>query len=63
LQGLTLGNGSTDQLLVAPLLGIEWLATDHLRFSIMPRLEVLLGGKSTFGVVVPITVGWSWYLL
>lgn len=61
--GLTLGNGSTDQLLVAPFLGIEWLATDHLRFSIMPRLEVLLGGKSTFGVVVPITVGWSWYLL
>jgi hypothetical protein len=61
--GLTLGDGTADHVLLAPSLGLEWLATDHLSFSIMPRLELLLGTGSTVGVVVPLTVGWSWYLL
>jgi hypothetical protein len=59
--GLRLGESSTDQPLLAPFVGLEWLATDHLRFSVVPRLEVLLGRPSTLGVVVPFTAGWSWY--
>ncbi len=60
---LTLADGSSDALLLAPFAGLEWLATDHLRFSIVPRLEVLVGAASgsTVGVIVPFTVGWSWY--
>jgi hypothetical protein len=61
--GLALGDGRSDQALVAPLVGVEWLATDHLSFSLVPRFEFLVGAHSTFGVVVPLTIGWSWYLL
>jgi hypothetical protein len=61
--GLTLGDGRSDQLLLAPLVGVEWLVTDHLSFSLVPRFEFLAGAHSTFGVVVPLTIGWSWYLL
>jgi hypothetical protein len=60
---LSLADGGSDELLLAPFAGLEWLATDHLRFSIVPRLELLVGATSgsTLGVVVPLTVGWSWY--
>jgi hypothetical protein len=60
---LSLADGSSDALLLAPFAGLEWLATDHLRFSIVPRLEMLVGAASgsTLGVVVPFTVGWSLY--
>ena len=61
--GMKLGNASADQLLVAPFVGLEWQATDRLTFAVVPRLEILAGGASTLGVVVPLTVGWSWYLL
>jgi len=60
--GLTLGDGASNQLLVAPFAGIEWLASDHFRISVMPHLEFLVGGGSTVGLVVPLTLGWSWYL-
>jgi hypothetical protein len=59
--GPRLGNQSRDQLLVAPFLGLEWEATDHLSFSVLPRLEFVTGTPSTVGVVVPVMVGWSWY--
>jgi hypothetical protein len=59
--GLNPGDRTSDQLSVAPFLGLEWLATDHLSFAIVPRLEVLVGTPSTVSVVVPFTIGWSWY--
>ncbi len=59
--GPDLGDASRDQLLVAPFLGLEWQATDHLSFSVLPRLEFLAGKQSTVGVVIPLMVGWSWY--
>ena len=61
--GLHLGDGSSDHLLLAPFVGLEWLASDHLSLSVVPRLELLVGTGSTLGVVVPLTIGWSWYLL
>jgi hypothetical protein len=59
--GEPLGTQSREQLLIAPFLGLEWEATDHLSFSVLPRLEFVTGTPSTVGVVVPVMVGWSWY--
>ena len=59
--GLVSSEGGRDQLLLAPFAGLEWAATDHLTFSIIPRLELLVGSQSTVGVVVPLAVGWSWF--
>ena len=59
--GVQLGDQSHDQLLVAPFLGLEWQATDHLSFALLPRLEIVTGTPSTVGVVAPLLIGWSWY--
>jgi len=59
--GLNLGDGTSDQLSLAPFIGLEWLATDRLSFSIVPRVELLVGSPSAVSVIVPFTMGWSFY--
>lgn len=50
-----------DALVVAPMAGIEWMATDYLSFAMTPRLEFLLGQPQLTAVTIPITVSYSWY--
>ena len=61
--GLRIDSATSDRLFVAPFAGVEWVATDHFSVSIVPRLEMPIGGSSAPALVVPFTVGWSWYLL
>jgi len=60
--GLGLGDRTTDLLVVAPVAGVEWQFADHWSVSVMPRLQVLVGGSSRVGLLVPVTVGYSWYV-
>lgn len=61
--GLRIDSTISDRLFVAPFAGVEWVATDHFSVSIVPRLELPIGGSLAPALVVPLTVGWSWYLL
>ena len=61
--GIRIGDERTNHLFVAPFAGLEWVATDRLSFSVVPRLELPFGARSAPAVVVPFAVGWSWFLL
>jgi hypothetical protein len=52
-----------DALVIAPLAGLEWQLADHWTIAATPRLEFLVGGVGRFTFVLPVTVGYSWYLL
>ena len=52
----------TDNVVLAPVAGIEWAAGDHWSISLLPRLELLLGPDPTVALTVPLTLSWSWYL-
>jgi hypothetical protein len=60
--GLGLQDRSSDALVLAPVAGIEWQVADHWSVSVMPRVQLLVGGTSWAGLIVPVTVGYSWYL-
>lgn len=60
--GLGLQDRTVDSLVLAPVAGVEWQLTDHWSVSVLPRLEFLLGGSSRVGLLVPVSVGYSWYL-
>lgn len=60
--GLGLQDQTTDSLVVAPVAGVEWQFADHWSVSVMPRVQVLVGGSSRVGLLVPVTVGYSWFV-
>jgi hypothetical protein len=57
------GGMERDALVVAPLAGLEWQLGDHWSIAATPRLEFLVGGVGRLSFVLPVTVGYSWYLL
>lgn len=60
--GLGLPDQTTDSLVVAPVAGVEWQFADHWSVSVMPRVQFLVGGASRVGLLVPVTVGYSWFV-
>ena len=60
--GLGLSDDSHDALVVAPLAGVEWQVADHLTVAVTPRAELMLGGAGSFAFVVPVTIGFSWFV-
>lgn len=50
-----------DGIVVAPMAGLEWMATDRLSFAVMPRIEFLLGEPQMTAFTIPITASYSWY--
>jgi hypothetical protein len=61
--GLTLHDTTQGQLLVSPVVGLEWAAGDHWSLSVLPRAQLLLLGKqTTWTVMVPLQFSWSWFL-
>lgn len=50
-------------LLVSPMAGVEWMAGDRWSVSVMPRLHFLAGKESAVGVMVPVTLSYSFYNL
>lgn len=61
--GLGLKGRSRDALILTPLVGVEWQVSDRWSVTFTPRLEVMVGGVGRVGLVVPVGVGYSWYLL
>ena len=59
---LGLPDFNTDNLVVSPVVGLEWAAGDHWSIAVMPRAQALLGPDATFSLVVPVTFCWSFYL-
>lgn len=53
---------TTNRFYVAPFAGAEWQAGDRVSFSVIPRVELPLGSASSAAFVVPLVVGWTWYL-
>ena len=51
---------SIDGIIVAPHVGLEWAATDHLSFAITPRVDLLVG-EPQLAFSVPFTASYSWY--
>ena len=60
---LQFDDSTTHRPFVAPFAGVEWQATDHLSFSVLARLEVPVTAVSSTVLVIPLTVGWSWFLM
>jgi hypothetical protein len=60
--GLALGDRSVDGIVIAPMAGVEWMVSDHVSLAITPRLELPVNG-GVAAVTVPITLGYSWYML
>jgi hypothetical protein len=56
-----LANATATSMVLAPSLGISWVV-DKLSVTILPRFEALIASKTTWGVTVPVTIGWDWYL-
>jgi len=62
--GLSLRDTIVTSLVAAPLVGFEWVASDHLTISLAPRAQMFVGSSgTTFALLVPLTIGYSWYLL
>ena len=60
--GLGLQQRIVNALVLTPVAGVEWQLTDHWSVSVLPRVEFMVGGSSRIGLVVPVGVGYSWYL-
>jgi hypothetical protein len=59
--GLGLTNRSRSGFVIAPLAGVELQVTDRWSVSVAPRVQVMIGDVGRVAVVVPVTVGSSWY--
>jgi hypothetical protein len=59
--GLGLADRSRGALIISPLAGVEWQFVDHWSVAVTPRVQVMLGGVGRVAVVVPVSVGYSWY--
>lgn len=60
--GLSLPDESHANLVVSPLLGIEWVTGDSWSLSLLPRAQVMLGNAFSWAIIVPLQFSWSWYL-
>jgi hypothetical protein len=60
--GLGLQDRTTDSLVLAPVAGIEWQLADHWSITALTRLQLPIRGATGIGLVVPVTVGYSWYV-
>lgn len=60
--GLSLPDESRANLVVSPLLGVEWAAGDSWSLALLPRAQLMLGNGFSWAVIVPLQFSWSWYL-
>ncbi len=59
--GLGLGSRDLDDVVLSPMVGIEWLVRDHVSLAVIPRAEVVLGSPGAVWVSVPLVMSYSWY--
>ena len=51
-----------DALVLSVVAGLEWQVSDRLNVSVLPSLQFLVGGQGRVAIVLPVTLGYSWYL-
>ena len=59
---LQLSDFGTDNILLQPLVGLEWEFADHASISVLARVPILLGPEATVGVSATVVFSYSWYL-
>ncbi|HTP51418.1 MAG TPA: hypothetical protein VMK42_12020, partial [Anaeromyxobacteraceae bacterium] len=59
---LQLSDFGTDNILLQPLVGLEWEFADHASISVLARVPILLGPEATVGVSVSLAFSYSWFL-
>ncbi len=62
LPKLSLQGFGTDNIVVQPLVGVEWAFADHWSASLLPRFTVLIGPDATLGASVMLSISYSWFL-
>ncbi len=60
--GLALADRTGGAFVISPLAGVEWQFKDHWSLAFTPRVQVMVGGVGKVGVVLPVSVGYSWYV-
>ena len=60
--GVQLADVNTHNLVLSPVVGLEWAAGDHWSVAVTPRAQLLLGADPAVAFTVPVTLSWSWYL-
>jgi hypothetical protein len=53
---------TANNLVLSPVLGLEWAAGDHWSVSFQPRAQLLVGAEPALVLMAPVTFSWSWYL-
>jgi hypothetical protein len=59
---LGLQDFSTDNIVLQPLVGVEWTFADHWSVSLIPRFTLLIGPDATVGASLLLSVSYSWFL-
>jgi len=59
---LDLADVTVDSFSVAALGGLEWVFSDTMSVSLLPRLELLPGRETAIAVMLPLQVSFSFYL-
>jgi hypothetical protein len=59
--GLGIADASKGSFVISPLAGVEWQIKDHWNVAFVPRLQLMPGGSANFGVLLPVSIGYSWY--
>jgi len=61
--GLNLPDETRANVVISPLVGLEWAAGDKWSLALLPRAQLMLGAAGlSWAVVVPLQFSWSWYL-
>lgn len=59
---LGLSGFGADNLLVSPLVGLEWALSNRISLLLIPRLNLLLGPEPAVGVTTSAVFSYAWYL-
>jgi hypothetical protein len=61
--GLSLPDVSRANVVLSPLVGLEWQAGDAWSLSVVPRTQLMVGaGGLSWALILPLQFSWSWYL-
>jgi hypothetical protein len=58
----TLPSFGTDNIVIQPLVGVEWAFADHWSASLLPRFTILIGPDATIGASLMLSISYSWFL-